>query len=941
MVDLKVDGKDVSVPEGSNLVEAIEAAGAYVPHLCWEPGLEADGACGLCVVGLEGQRSTVLACETTVEEGMSVQTNHPEAVAIRRRRLELLKSDHANDCQLCPKNEICDLQEASRAAGVDIHVPKKLAYPAQVDKSHPFFNLDRSRCILCGKCVKVCRDLQGLGALEIAGEGFAQHVAGRGDVDIADSMCESCGQCVDRCPTASLLPKVFQVPTEEIETVCPYCGVGCSIKLGIYYDRLTSVRANMDGPANRGGLCVKGRFGIVDVVNSMSRLETPQMRDGSGTLVTISWDDVLDIIGESLRSHAGKGTFAMLSSAKATNEENYVIQKFARVVMRTNNVDHCARLCHAPTVTGLRETMGSGAMTCSIEDIDRTGCLFVIGSNTSESHPVIGTRVRRAKRKGTPLVVADPRRTDMAMRADIWLRHNPGTDVALLSGLAMAILDEGIEDTSFIEGRTHDFDSFKASLSAWDPQRVEDITGVPWKKITEAARILGNADGAMILYAMGITQHAHGTDNVRAISNLALLTGNVGKEGAGVAPLRGQNNVQGGGDMGALPNLLPGYCTLDDEERLERFAEVWEAGPSREPGIPLTEMWDAILDGRIKAMWIVGENPFLSDPDASHVEEALKALDLLIVQELFPTGTTDLATIILPAASFAEKDGTFTNTERRIQRVRKALEPVAQSRPDWEIVCDVAKRMGVEGFDFASSSDIMEEIASLVPQYGGVNYERLEGGSIQWPCATEDHPGTPILHVDRFPTPDGKAMFVPVEHVEVAEPTDADYPLVLSTGRTLYHFHTGTMTRKVTGLNDIRREELVEINPVDARRTGIEDGGVVRVTSRRGSVTAKANVTERSPIGTIFMTFHFSETPTNRLTIAALDPDSKIAETKVCAVRVEPASEDGGLEAQDGGVGTQAVRDRRDVQKPGVRGQARPSRPQRSRVGRGRVHHVL
>jgi len=894
MVNLKVDGKEVSVPEGANLVEAVEAAGSFVPHLCWEPGLEADGACGLCVVGLEGSKRTVLACETPAEEGMSVQTGHPEAVAIRRRRLELIKSDHANDCQLCPKNERCELQQASRAAGVEIHVKKKLAWPSDPDKSHPFFNLDRTRCILCGKCVKVCRDLQGLGALEMVGVNFAQRVRGRGDVDMADSKCESCGQCVDRCPTASLLPKVFQVPTREVLTVCPYCGVGCSIHLGIYYDRLTGVRADRDGPANRGALCVKGRFGIVDVVNSMSRLEMPQVREASGTLGTRSWDDVLDAVAERLRQHVGKGTFAILSSAKATNEENYLVQKFARAVMGTNNVDHCARLCHAPSVTGLRETMGSGAMTCSIEDIDRAGCLFVIGSNTSETHPVIGTRVRRAKRRGTKLVVADPRRTDMAMRADIWLRHNPGSDVALLSGMALAILDAGLEDRAFIEARTRDVEALGEALSPLTPDAVEEATGVPWARIDEAARAVAGADGTIILYAMGITQHAHGTDNVRAVSNLALLTGNVGRPGAGVAPLRGQNNVQGGGDMGALPNLLPGYCSLTDDGGVARFEEAWGVPLPREPGIPLTEMWDAVLDGRIRAMWIVGENPFLSDPDASHVEEALRALDLLIVQEVFPTGTTDLATIVLPATTFAEKEGTFTNTERRVQRVRKAMEPVGKARPDWEIICEVARRMGVDGFDFASTAEVMDELARLAHQYGGVSHQRLDEkpGGLQWPCPDGGHPGTPMLHVDSFPTSDGRARFVPVRPGDVAEPTDAEYPLVLSTGRSLYHFHTGTMTRKVSGLNDIRREEMVEINPMDARRLGVDDGTAVRITSRRGSVTAKASVTERSPPGTVFMTFHFSESPTNRLTIAALDPDSKIAETKVCAVRVESAGEE-------------------------------------------------
>jgi formate dehydrogenase alpha subunit len=611
-------------------------------------------------------------------------------------------------------------------------------------------------------------------------------------------------------------------------------------------------------------------------------------------MVNVEWDEALDTVAERLKQPVDTGTFALLASAKATNEENYLLQKFARTVMGTNNVDHCARLCHAPSVAGLRETMGSGAMTCSIEDIDKAGCLLIIGSNTSESHPVIGTRVRRAKRGGTPLIVADPRKTDMAMRANIWLRHNPGSDVALLSGLAVAILDQGLEDREFIEARTNDFESYRESLKEFTPERVEELTGVPWDRVQEVARAIGEARGTIIMYAMGITQHAHGTDNVRAVSNLALLTGNVGKPGAGIAPLRGQNNVQGGGDMGALPNLLPGYGDVGDPEVRERFAAAWGVSPPPLPGIPLTEVWDAVLDGTIKAMWIVGENPFLSDPDASHVEEALRALDLLIVQEIFPTDTSGLAHVVLPAATFAEKEGTFTNTERRVQRVRKALEPVGKARTDWEIVCDLANRMGASGFDFASPSEVMDELASLSPQYRGISYERLEQGpsAIQWPCPDPDHPGMSILHEDSFPTDDGRASFVSVTYREVAEPVDSEYPLVLTTGRTLYHFHTGTMTRKVSGLNELWREERIEINPQDARRIGIDDGDVVRITSRRGSITAKSRVTGRSPTGTVFMTFHFAESPTNRLTIAALDPDAKIAEMKVCAVRVEPAGDE-------------------------------------------------
>jgi formate dehydrogenase alpha subunit len=893
-VNLKIDGRDVSVLEGANLVEAAEAADVYVPHLCWEPGLEADGACGLCVVGVEGDSEPALACETLAREGMVVSTNDPDAVAIRRRRLELIKADHANDCQLCPKNEHCELQEASRAAGVEIHVPKKLAYPSDTDKSHPMFNIDRSRCILCGKCVKVCRDLQGLSALEIAGIGYSKRVRGVGDLDIGESTCESCGQCVDRCPTASLLPKVFQIPTSEVRTICPYCGVGCAINLGLYYDRLASVGADREGPANRGALCVKGRFGIVDVVNSMGRLEIPQVRNQAGMLEAKSWDEALDTAAERLAEHVGKGTFALLASAKATNEDNYLLQKFARVVMGTNNVDHCARLCHSPSVAGLRETLGSGAMTGSIEDIDETGCIFVIGSNTTETHPVIGSRVRRAHAKGTTLIVCDPRRTDLAERADIWLRHNPGSDVALLMGICSAVHERDLHDRGFIEARTEGFEEFEDTLTDFDPGRVEELTGVEWPEIKRTARMLGEAKSAMFLYAMGITQHAHGTDNVKAISNLALLTGNLGRPGAGIAPLRGQNNVQGGGDVGALPNLLPGYQEVVDPEARARIAEVWGVEPPGEPGLALTELWDAVLDGKIKAMWIVGENPFLSDPDASKVEKALKALDLLIVQEVFSTDTSNLAHILLPSTTFAEKDGTFTNTERRVQLVRKALDPIGKARPDWEIVCDLAKRMGAQGFDFTSSAEVMEELGKVAPQYAGISHARLseiqEG--LQWPCHDAGHPGTPILHVEEFPRPGGKAAFVPLEYKGVAEPVDDDYPLVLTTGRSLYHFHTGSMTRKVSGLNEIHKEELVEIHPRDAERYGIEDASVIRVTSRRGSVTARAQVTKRSPKGTVFMTFHFAESPTNRLTIAALDPASKIAETKVCAVRVERAGDE-------------------------------------------------
>ncbi|MHC4135877.1 MAG: formate dehydrogenase subunit alpha [Planctomycetota bacterium] len=892
-VRLEIDGRDVSVARGANLVAAVHATGAYVPHLCWEEGLEADGCCGLCTVGVQGESEPVLACETRVREGMVVNTSDRAAVAIRRRRLELIKADHANDCQLCPKNERCQLQEACRAAGVEIHVEKKLAYPADSDKSHPLFNLDRSRCILCGKCVKVCRDLQGLEGLEIAGRGFARRVRGVGGTDIGASICESCGQCVDRCPTASLLPKVFRVPTEEVRTVCPYCGVGCALHLELYHGQLSSVRAAADGAVNAGALCVKGRFGLTDVVSSMDRLERPQVRD-NGAMRPASWDDALDLVAGRLKEHVDRGTFALLTSAKATTEENYLLQKFARVVMGTNNVDHSARLCHAPTVTGLADCFGSGAMTGTIDDIDRTGCVVVIGSNTTETHPVIGTRIRRAQRRGTPLVVIDPRRTDLAQRADVWLRPRPGSDVAVLAGLARVVIDESLVDRAFVEKRCVGYREFVSSLEEFTAPRVEALSGIVRDDIRDAARTIAKAKSAVFLFAMGLTQHVHGTDNVRALANLALLTGNVGRVGAGVAPLRGHNNVQGACDAGALPDVLPGYQRVDDPVARSDAAAIWGREPPAEPGLPLTEMWDAILDGRVRALWVVGENPCLADPDTAHVEEALRSLDLLVVQDLFLTETAGFAHVVLPAASFAEKDGTFTNTERRVQLVRKAVEPLGESRSDLEIVCALAQRMGAEGFAFDSAADVMDEMARLVPLYGGISHARLAKtpAGLQWPCPSADHPGTATLHEVAFARPHGKATFVPLRHSPVAEPVDEDYPFVLSTGRTLYHFHTGTMTRRVSGLSELRKEENVEVHPEDAARLGVGDGGPIRVTSRRGSVTARARVTDACPAGTVFMTFHFAESPTNRLTIGALDPESKIAELKICAVRVEPAGED-------------------------------------------------
>ncbi len=541
-------------------------------------------------------------------------------------------------------------------------------------------------------------------------------------------------------------------------------------------------------------------------------------------------------------------------------------------------------------MAGLATTFGSGAMTNSISDLKSAKCILAIGTNTTEAHPIIGMDVKKTVRHGSKLIVANPREIKLVRHADLWLQHRPGTDVPLIMGMCRVIVDEGLFDSSFITERCENFDVFKESLKNFDLDSVEQITGVPGGKVAEAARIYATNSPAAILYAMGITQHSHGTDNVLAISNLAMLTGNVGKPGGGVNPLRGQNNVQGACDMGALPNVFPGYQSVADPAIREKFEAAWSCSLPAKPGLAITEILEAAYHGQIKAIYIVGENPVLSEPQAKHAEEALQKLEFLAVQDIFLTETARLAHVVLPGVSFAEKDGTFTNTERRVQLVRKAIEPSGNSKPDWWITCQLGQRMGKsEGFDFTHPSQITDEIADLTPSYGGISYDRLENGSLQWPCPTREHPGTPILHTEMFTR--GKGKFMPLEYKPPMELPDDEYPLVLTTGRSLFQFHTGTMTRKVKGLNAFMGEELVEINPSDASALGIADGEMVEVISRRGTVTAKAKLTEASPEGVVFMTFHFAESPTNQLTNPAADPTAKIPEYKVCAVRIEKNGE--------------------------------------------------
>jgi len=669
---------------------------------------------------------------------------------------------------------------------------------------------------------------------------------------------------------------------KNVLTVCPYCGCGCNFYLQVLDGELVGVLPCKSHVVSQGKLCIKG-WNASDFVVSKERLTKPLMKK-DGKFIEISWDEALDVVAKKLKQYS-PDFVATLSSAKCTNEENYLMMKFARAVLKTNSVDHCARLCHASTVVGLVKTFGSGAMTNSIGELEDANCIFVIGSNTTEQHPLIARYIMRAKEKGAKLVVADPRLIPLTQFANYHLRHRPGTDVALINGLMNIILSEGLEDKEFIKGRTEGFGELKKVVEKYTPEYVEKITSVPKELLIKAARMYAEAKSSSVVYSMGITQHTTGVDNVVSCANLAMLTGNVGKPSTGVNPLRGQVNVQGACDLGALPNVYSGYQSVADENIRAKFEKAWKTKLPQNLGLTVVEMINEAAKGNLKAMYIMGENPMLSDPDINHVKKGLKNLGFLVVQDIFLTETAQLADVVLPGASYAEKDGTFTATDRRVQKIRKAIDPVGESKPDWQIICELAQKMGSHGFEYSSPAEIMEEIASVTPIYGGRVYERLEDIGLQWPCPSKEHPGTPYLHKGKFSR--GKGKFFGIEFKEAAELPEDEYPFILTTGRTIFHFHTGTMTRKSEALNREVPTGYVEINFKDAKELDIIDGEMISVQSRRGKIEIKARITERVPQKVIFIPFHFAENAANVLTNPALDPVAKIPEYKVCAAKVE------------------------------------------------------
>ncbi|WP_405595452.1 formate dehydrogenase subunit alpha [Streptomyces sp. NBC_01410] len=891
MTGIDVDGRSVEVPEGASLLSAVRAADIDLPSLCHDDRLSPAGSCRTCLVRADGR--IVAACVTPAAAGARVETGTDDLRLLRRDAVELIAS--ALPPRALAADSRSELARACRSLGIGSEAAQGAGGRGS-DESHPYVHLDRDLCIACGRCVSMCSEVQGTFALTLAGRGADTVVAPGTGGPWAESDCVACGGCVDTCPTGAItepgpgrgLTSANRPEAGLTRTTCGYCGVGCSLEVTTRNGEVSAVLPARDGPVNQGHACVKGRFAH-GYLTSPERLTRPLLRQRDGRLEPVGWDEALDHIARGLRAAVDAGgpdAVAAISSARATNEENYLIQKFMRVAIGTNNIDNCSRLCHSPSAAGLAASFGLPGGTDSFDDVERSDCLLVVGANPVEAHPVIGARLLQRVLHGARLVVADPRAVGLALHADVHLRPRPGTNVALFHGLAHVLLTEGLTDTDFLRERATGLPELAELLADYPPDRVADITGVPAVDLVAAARLYGRAEQPAIVYGLGVTEHLHGTDGVRALSNLAILRGAVGtSNGYGVNPLRGQNNVQGASDMGALPDVLPGYRKVTDPAARSRAEELWGAPVPQRPGMRIPEMFAAARGGNLRALWIVGEDVCATDPDTQRVTQALAACPLVVCNELFLSETARRADVVLPVASWLEKDGTFVNFDRRFQRVRAAVSPPGEARTDFAAVHALASALGVD-LGCPTSAAALAECARLTPLFAGLSHDRLDReDAVPWPCPGPDRPGEATLYRRRFATADGRAHLAAAPYLPPGEQPDETYPLVLVTGRRWAHYNSGSMTRRGGNLR-LDPVDHLDLHPDDAARYGLRDGKQVTVESRHGRALLVARVGEETAPGQVFCSFHFPASGVNSLTSDRSDTVTSCPEYKVTAVRV-------------------------------------------------------
>src|SRR5882757_7609970 len=904
-VEMTVDGVPVAVPPGTSVMRAAKHAGIDIPKLCATDSLEAFGSCRLCVVEIDGARGTPASCTTPVAPGMVVRTQTDKVAKLRRGVMELYISDHPLDCLTCSANGDCELQDMAGVTGL-----REVRYGSGVDAganhldaakdtSNPYFDFDASKCIVCSRCVRACDEVQGTLALTIEGRGFDSKVAAGAGVSFMDSDCVSCGACVQACPTATLQEKTvieLGMPTRSVITTCAYCGVGCSFKAELRGDELVRMVPYKDGGANEGHSCVKGRFAF-GYASHPDRVLEPMVRDSiAEEWRTVSWEEAIGFTARRLleiQAEHGTGSIGAITSSRCTNEEVYVVQKMVRAAFGNNNVDTCARVCHSPTGYGLKQTFGTSAGTQDFKSVAKADVIMLIGANPTDGHPVFASRMKRRLRQGAKLIVVDPRRIDLVRSPHIEAEHHlslaPGSNVAMINAMAHVVVTEGLVDRSFVAERCEEFDEWASFIAdeQHSPEAVEPITGVPAAEVRAAARLYAEAGNGAIYYGLGVTEHSQGSTMVMGMANLAMATGNIGRDGVGINPLRGQNNVQGSCDMGSFPHELPGYRHVSDDAVRSVYEELWGVQMLDEPGLRIPNMFDSALDGSFRALFVQGEDIAQSDPNINHVHAALTAMDLVVVQDLFENETAKFAHVLLPGTSFLEKDGTFTNAERRINRVRPVMAPKT-GKHEWQIVAEIAAAMGAP-MSYTDPSQIMDEIAATRPTFAGVSFEHLDRvGSVQWPCNAAAPEGTPIMHADGFVR--GKGRFIQTTYVPTKERSTRKYPLILTTGRILSHYNVGAQTRRTANVA-WHPEDLLEIHPHDAEVRGISDGDLVSLASRVGRTTLRATIAERMPVGVVYTTFHHPVTGANVVTTEHSDWATNCPEYKVTAVQVALAAE--------------------------------------------------